>query len=139
MKFYSVNFLVDTIKGMEPDVSTINVIYQMRDSNEDKFGKLSCQPCLLVITNNGNTKEVWDSDMIQEKFNDTIFITLPKPTNDNQGFANMKICTQPEFSQKFMTTYYPKKYEQMSVNVIKRARDSIAQKQKHEQEEMLDI
>ena len=39
MKFYSVNFFVETIKGMEPDTKTINIIYQVKDANEDKFGK----------------------------------------------------------------------------------------------------
>ena len=34
---------------------------------------------------------------------------------------------------------YPKKYETMSINAVKRARESIATKQKKEQDEMLDI
>lgn len=138
MKFYSVNFLVETMIGMESDLKTINIIYQLKDATEDKFGKLSCIPALFVLTK-GNNKEVWDMNKISEKFNDIILITLPKPNNDNQGFANIRITTQPEYSTKYCTNYYPKKYEPMSVNVVKRARESIADQQKKEHDEMLDI
>ena len=54
-------------------------------------------------------------------------------------FSNIKISTQAEYSTKFGTNYYPKKYETMSINAVKRARESIATKQKKEQDEMLDI
>ena len=123
---------------MEQDVSTIYVVYQIKDAVEDKFGKLSCPPSLIIL-NKTNNKEVWDMEKIESKFNDTIFITLPKPTCETQGFGNIKISTQAEYSTKFGTNYYPKKYETMSINAVKRARESIATKQKKEQDEMLDI
>lgn len=138
MKFYSVNFFVDTIKGMEPEATAVYIVYQVKDAREDKFGKLSCLPSLIILSKINN-KEVWDMDEIESRFNDMILITLPKPTSDTQGFANMKITTQAEYSAKYGSNYYPKKYEQMSNNVVKRARESIAMKQRKEQEEMLDI
>ena len=138
MKFYSVNFFVETIKGMEPDTKTINIIYQVKDANEDKFGKLSCSPVLIVLTKD-DKKEIWDMNMIETKFNDTIFVTLPKPLGDIQGFANVKIIAKAEFSAKFGTNYYPKKYEGMTANVVKIARESIVANKKRENEEMLDL
>ena len=138
MRFYSVNFFVDTIKGMEPETKTINIVYQLKDANEDKFGKLSCAPILIVLTKPSG-KEVWDMCMTESKFGDTIFITLPKPLSDHQGYVNMKINTQAEYSPKYCNNYYPKKYEPMTMNVVKIARESLAMKQKQEQGEMLDL
>ena len=138
MKFYSSNFFVETIKGMEPDTKTINIIYQVKDAKEDKFGKLGCTPILIVLTKNDG-REVWDMCMIESKFNDDIYVSLPKPLSENQGFANMKITTQAEYSPKYSTNYYPKKYEHMTANVVKIARESIMMKQKKEQGEVLDL
>ena len=132
MKFYSVNFFVDTIKGMEPETKTINIIYQVKDATEDKFGKLTCTPILIVLTKT-------DMCMIESKFGDSVYVSLPKPLGENQGFANMKITTQAEYSAKFGTNYYPKKYEGMTANVVKVARDSLAMKLKKEQGEILDL
>ena len=51
----------------------------------------------------------------------------------------MRITTQAEYSAKFGTNYYPKKYEGMTANVVKVARDSLAMKLKKEQGEILDL
>ena len=51
----------------------------------------------------------------------------------------MRITTQAEYSAKFGTNYYPKKYEHMTMNVVKIARESIAANKKRENEEMLDL
>ena len=139
MKFLSVNNFVNTTMKIEDKATTINIVFSTKDSVEDKFGKINVIPLLIVITKGDGNKEIWDYNLILEKYEEEIKISLPKTEKSKNGYANMQISTASTYSERFQTYYYKKQYGDLTSKVIAKAVDSQEQKRKHDQIEVLDI
>ena len=139
MKFLSVNNFVNTTMKIEQNTSQINVVFSVKDAIEDKFGKISANPLLIVITKADGNKEIWDYNTILEKYEEEIKITLPKTERSKNGYANMQISTTSTYSEKYQTYYYKKQYGDLTSKVITKAIESLDQKRQHDVIAVLDI
>ena len=125
---------------MEPNTAQINIVYSVRDANEDKFGKVAAIPLLIFLTQaNEPNKVILNYNQIIEKYGEELKITLPKPEISRNGFANIQIDTNSTYSEKYQTYYYKKQYGDLTNKVVAKATESQDMKQQHDVIDVLDI
>ena len=71
MKFLSANNFVNTTLKLEPKAKRINVVFSVKETVEDKFGKINAIP-LLVFISKEEDKDIWDYNTIIEKYGEPI-------------------------------------------------------------------
>ena len=139
MKFLSVNNFVNTTMKIADKTSTINVVFSVINSKEDKYGKISATPLLIVLTDYEGEKEVWDYNKILEKYGEELRLSLPKTDKTKNGMANLEINTASQYSEKFQAYFYNRQYGKLSDKVVTKAIESQEQKKRHEVVKELDI
>ena len=138
MKFLSANNFVNTTLKLEPKAKRINVVFSVKETVEDKFGKINAIP-LLVFISKEEDKDIWDYNTIIEKYGEPILISLPKPEKNKNGYANMQFSTEATYSEKYQTYFFRRQYGDISNRVVNKANESQEQKLAHEQTEILDL
>ena len=138
MKFLSANNFVNTTLKLEPKAKRINVVFSVKETVEDKFGKINAIP-LLVFISKEEDKDIWDYNTIIEKYGEPILISLPKPEKNKNGYANMQFSTEATYSEKYQTYFFRRQYGDISNRVVNKANESHNQKLAHEQTEILDL
>ena len=138
MKFLSANNFVNTTLKLEPKAKRVNVVFSVKETVEDKFGKINAIP-LLVFISKEEDKDIWDYNTIIEKYGEPILISLPKPEKNKNGYVNMQFSTEATYSEKYQTYFFRRQYGDISNRVVNKANESQNQKLAHEQTEILDL
>ena len=139
MKFFSVNQFVAATSKIVPKIEKINIVFNVKETKEDKFGKYNALPLLIFIFKSEGEKEIWTYSDIISKYEEEISITVPKPEKSKNGYCNIQINTEPVYMEKYQTSYYKRFYSGLTLKVIEKAEESLQQKQESEKTEDLDL
>ena len=139
MKFFSVNQFVAATSKIVPKIEKINVVFNVKEAREDKFGKYNALPLLIFIFKSEGEKEIWTYDDIITKYEEEISITVPKQEKSKNGYCNIQISTEPIYMEKYDTYFYKRFYSRLTVKVIKKVEESLQQKKESEKIEDLDL
>ena len=138
MRFLTVDTFIKEVVHEFPNARDVYVAYIVDDSISNPYGKQTTYPMMLVVTEPLN-KTVLLYNEIVELFDDSLGLTLSKPSIITKGVACCKISTKTEHSSKFDIDFYPRKYVAVSEKVIKAVNQSKEALVERNTPEVLDI
>ena len=119
MKYFTVESFVREALPIFKQAEDIYIVFMAEDAKPDRFNKYNAHPLLFVVKYKGKS-QIYEHDEICEMFEDTISISVSKPSNITEGVACLKIGTSYEYSEKLECEFHPRKYIAVSNNVIDR-------------------
>ena len=121
MKFFSINKLIEELKLLLGNkFSTVTMIMSGEDMYEDGYNHTQGSPCIIKVDKKTYTyKEL--KDLFEDDF--TVNVTLPRKFN-KEYLACIIDITNPQTSDKFDGTFYPRKFAKLSPQSLKQAKES---------------
>ena len=139
MRYFTIeSFSKEAIQTISDKMEHIYVVFKAEDAKQDKFNKYNAHPLMFVVKKSDGT-DILEYDIICELFQDTVSISVGKPSHITNGIACLKIDAGYEYSEKLECEFHPRKYIGVSNSVIEKANKIHKENAEKAKPEILDI
>ena len=110
MKFYTVNSLIEFLKEKEFDFKKLILIINSRSYHKNVYNQKQTTPCIIKLIGGKEDKVLFFEDMCKLMEDTTYELTIPIPDRLKTEYIACTIENDPQQSDQFEATYYPRTF-----------------------------